>query len=205
MPDLKDVVKQRRSIRKYLPREVLYHVVLAVLEAAGWAPSAHNSQPWRFIVLADPQVKRELAERMAEAWAADLKKDNQIVDDSLRSERVERFANAPVLIMACLTMEGLREFPDEQRQKRERDLAVESLGASLENLLLAAYAAGLGACWFCAPVFCKETVRAVLKIPCEVEPSALIMLGYAAEKPPVPTKKALKDYCYLDTWGKSVC
>src|SRR5665648_283822 len=151
MPDLKDVVKQRRSIRKYLPREVLYHVVLAVLEAAGWAPSAHNSQPWRFIVLADPQVKRELAERMAEAWAADLKKDNQIVDDSLRSERVERFANAPVLIMACLTMEGLREFPDEQRQKRERDLAVESLGASLENLLLAAYAAGLGACWFCAP------------------------------------------------------
>jgi len=205
MPDLKDVVKQRRSIRKYLPREVLYHVVLAVLEAAGWAPSAHNSQPWRFIVLADPQVKRELAERMAEAWAADLKKDNQIVDDSLRSERVERFANAPVLIMACLTMEGLREFPDEQRQKRERDLAVESLGASLENLLLAAYAAGLGACWFCAPAFCKETVRAVLKIPCEVEPSALIIMGYAAEKPPVPTKKALKDYCYLDTWGKSVC
>ncbi len=192
MPDLKDVVKQRRSIRKFLPCEVPYQVVLAVLEAAGWAPSAHNSQPWRFIVLADARVKRELAERMAEAWVADLKKDNQIVDDSLRSERVERFANAPVLIMACLTMDGLRKFPDEQRQKCERDLAVESLGASLENLLLAAHAAGLGACWFCAPAFCKETVRAVLKIPCEVEPSALIMLGYAAEKPLCSNEKSAK-------------
>ncbi len=205
MPDLTDIIEQRRSIRKYQPRQVPFSVVLEVLEAAGWAASAHNSQPWRFIVLADSKVKRELAERMAEAWVADLKKDNQIVDDSLRVERVERFASAPVLIMVCLTMEGLRKFPDKQRQKCERDLAVESLGAALENLLLATHAAGLGACWFCAPAFCKETVRAVLKIPIDVEPSALITIGYAAEKPPVPLKKALKDYCYLDAWGKSVC
>ncbi len=175
---------------------------MEVLEAAGWAPSAHNSQPWRFIVLQDSRVKGVLAEKMAEAWAADIAKDGSSVDETKRVEQRERFANAPVLVLACLTMEDLM-FPDEERQRTERDLAVESLGAGLENLLLAAYGAGLGACWYCAPAFCKETVREVLKIPADVEPAALIVMGYPAESPPAPTKKALKDYCFVDVWDKS--
>jgi coenzyme F420-0:L-glutamate ligase/coenzyme F420-1:gamma-L-glutamate ligase len=203
MSDLHDVIRQRRSIRKYQSKPVPKEAVLAVLEVAGWAPSAHNSQPWRFIVLEDPSVKRELAEQMAEAWTADLAKDGQTVEAAIRSERIARFADAPVLILACLTLDGLRKFPDEPRQRIERDLAVESLGAGIQNLLLAAHAAGLGACWFCAPAFCKETVRAVLKIPPAVEPAALIILGYPAEKPPAPPKKTLMDYCCLDVWGKS--
>jgi coenzyme F420-0:L-glutamate ligase/coenzyme F420-1:gamma-L-glutamate ligase len=204
MPNLHDVIKQRRSIRKFLPKEVPREVVLEVLEATGWAPSAHNSQCWRFIVIQDARIKRDLAEQMAEAWTVDLKKDGMTAEEEKRIERRDRFASAPVLIIACLTMEGLRKFPDEERQRYERDLAVESLGAGLENLLLTAHAKGLGACWYCAPAFCKDTVRQVLKIPYEVEPSALIVMGYPAEAPPVPPKKALKDYCYLDFWGKGL-
>ena len=68
---------------------------------------------------------------------------------------------------------------------------MQSLGAAMQNLLLAAHAKGLGACWFCAPGFCKETVRAVLKIPDEVEPQALIAMGYPAEKPPRHLEKFL--------------
>jgi F420 biosynthesis protein FbiB-like protein len=141
---------------------------------------------------------------MADAWAADMVKDGLVADEAKRVERRERFTNAPVLILACYSMEGLRKFTDSERQRYERDLAVESLGAGMENLLLTAHAAGLGACWFCAPAFCKETVRKALKIPNEVEPAALIILGYPAETPPIPPKKALMDYCYLDVWGKSL-
>ena len=72
---LNDVIKKRRSVRKYLPQIVPRDAVLEVLVAAGWAPSAHNSQPWRFIILENPSVKRELAEAMADAWAADVEKD----------------------------------------------------------------------------------------------------------------------------------
>lgn len=199
---IKDAVKQRRSIRKYQPAAVPEKLINEILEAAGWAPSAHNSQPWRFIVMQDSKVKQDLSAQMAQAWAADLAKGGETVNDKMFNERVERFSNAPVLILACLTMDGLRRFPDEQRQTVERDLAVESLGAGLENLLLAAHAAGLGACWFCAPAFCKDTVRKVLNIPESVEPSALIALGYPAESPATPSKKPLKEYCYLDVWGK---
>lgn len=202
MSNLHDAIRQRRSVRKYLPKEVPRGLVLEVLEAAGWAPSAHNSQPWRFIIIENPEVKERLSKDLADAWAADLVKDGLNIDPKLRSEREERFAKAPALILACLTMEGLRKFPDAPRQGFERDLAVESLGAGLQNLLLAAHAAGLGACWFCAPAFAKETVRKVLAIPGEVEPSALIILGYPAETPQVPPRKTLATYCFSDVWGK---
>jgi nitroreductase len=93
---------------------------------------------------------------------------------------------------------------DLERQNVERDLAMQSLGAALQNLLLEADAKGLGACWFCAPSFCKETVRRALKIPHEVEPEALILMGYPAEKPDVPLRKVLSDYCLMDEWGKKL-
>jgi coenzyme F420-0:L-glutamate ligase / coenzyme F420-1:gamma-L-glutamate ligase len=204
MKDLFDVVKQRRSIRKYLPKPVQKEVILQVLATAGYAPSAHNSQPWRFIILQDNIVKRRLAEAMAEAWAKDLQRDGIKVESDKRTERVDRFATAPVLILAGLTMIDLRTFPDSERQMCERDLAVQSLGAALQNLLLAAYAKGLGACWFCAPAFCKETVRKILKIPDEVEPQAFVAMGYPAENPQVPIKKLLEGYCFVDIWGRPI-
>ncbi len=204
MTDLFDVVKQRRSIRKYLPKPIQKEVILEVLTAAGCAPSAHNSQPWRFIILQDDPVKRRLADAMAEVWTKDLQRDGIKIESDKLVERVERFVTAPVLILACLTMVDLRKFPDSERQMCERDLAVQSFGAALQNLLLAAHAKGLGACWFCAPAFCKETVRKILKIPDAVEPQAFVAIGYAAEKPQVPIKKLLEGYCFVDMWGRSL-
>ena len=204
MTDLFDVVKQRRSIRKYLPKPIQKEVILEVLTAAGCAPSAHNSQPWRFIILQDEPVKRRLADAMAEVWTKDLQRDGIKIESDKLAERVEQFATAPVLILACLTMVDLRKFPDSERQMCERDLAVQSFGAALQNLLLAAHAKGLGACWFCAPAFCKETVRKILKIPDAVEPQAFVAIGYAAEKPQVPIKKLLEGYCFVDMWGRSL-
>jgi F420 biosynthesis protein FbiB-like protein len=178
-------------------------LVVAVLEAAGWAPSAHNSQPWRFVVVENSAVKLEFGEKMAAAWALDMARDGSNVDEAKRVERRERFANAPVLILAGLSMDGLMKFSDPERQQTERDLAVESLGASIQNLLLAAHSLGLGACWYCAPAFCKATVRDTLKIPEDIEPSALIVIGYPSESPTIPARKATKEFCFLDFWGRS--
>jgi F420 biosynthesis protein FbiB-like protein len=201
MVSVHDAITQRRSVRKLQSRPVPEEVLEQVLLAAGWAPSAHNAQPWRFIILVDPGLKRRLAEAMANTWAADVAKDGQTVEPETFKLRVERFATAPTLVLACLSMEGMMKFPDVERQRCERDLAVQSLAAAVQNLLLTAHSLGLGACWFCAPAFCTETVREVLEIPDEVEPEALITLGYPAEEPPVPPKKKLGDYCFKDKWG----
>jgi coenzyme F420-0:L-glutamate ligase / coenzyme F420-1:gamma-L-glutamate ligase len=204
MPRVIETIQKRRSIRKYLPHPVPNELILEVLAAAGWAPSAHNSQPWRFIVISDPKIKRTLAEAMGEAWAGDLVKDGLTINEANCKERVERFACAPVLILGCLSMEGLRKFPDVERQGFERDLAVQSFGAAIQNLLLAAYAQKLVSCWFCAPGFCKQTVREVLKIPLDIEPQSFVILGFAGECPSTPPKKKLTEYCYFDMWGKNL-
>jgi coenzyme F420-0:L-glutamate ligase/coenzyme F420-1:gamma-L-glutamate ligase len=201
MSPMPDELRSRRSIRKYQQRPIPKKLIIEVLEAAGWAPSAHNAQPWRFIVLTETFGKRKLSTVMAEAWAEDVAEDGLKIDEATMSAKVERFANAPALILACFTMDGMHEQPDQKRQTVERDLAIESLGAAIQNLLLTAHAKGLGACWFCAPAFCKERVRNILKIPQEVEPAALIVMGYANEKPLAPLRKPLDEFCFKDMWG----
>ncbi len=201
-----DTIKTRRSIRKYSPRRVEAEVLTEILEAARWAPSAHNAQPWRFIALIDASLKRDLAEAMANAWTVDMIRDGTPIEvrERMRDASVERFARAPVLVVACLTMRDMIRYTDESRQKCEHDLAVQSLGAAIQNMLLVAHSKDLGTCWFCAPIFCKDTVRKVLKIPEDVEPQALITLGYPAEKPSMPSRKPLESYSYLDCWGKKL-
>lgn len=206
MDNIMDLIKKRRSIRSYSSRKVPISVLRQVLEAARWAPSAHNAQPWRFIALIDRSLKRELAEAMANAWEADMIKNGapSEASENQRKASVERFTRAPVLIVACLTMRDMISYADESRQKSEHDLAVQSLGAAIQNMLLVAHSKNLGACWFCAPIFCKETVRQVLKIPEDAEPQALIALGYPAEKPRVPKRKPPQDYAFLGCWGKKL-
>ncbi|HYA77401.1 MAG TPA: nitroreductase family protein, partial [Verrucomicrobiae bacterium] len=95
MIEILDVIRKRRSVRKYQPRPVQDKLVKEVLTAAGWAPSAHNAQPWRFIILPDVLVKRELAEAMAESWASDFAKDGLNIEPEMLKFRVDRFASAP--------------------------------------------------------------------------------------------------------------
>ena len=136
MSHLLDDLRERRSVRKYQTRLVPEELVRKVLEVAGWAPSAHNAQPWRFVVLADPQVKRLLSEVMAKAWAVDVAKDGVSVEPEIFKLRVERFADAPALVLACFSMDGMATFHDQRRQGLERDLALQSLAAAIENLLI---------------------------------------------------------------------
>jgi nitroreductase len=88
-----------------------------------------------------------------------------------------------------------------KRQVFERDLAVQSLGAALQNILLFASENSLGACWFSAPVFCKNTVRRVLGISKENEPHAIILMGYPDGHSIVKKRKILSEFCFRDVWG----
>jgi len=192
--------KNRRSIRDYLQTEVPNKVLSEILEAARWAPSAHNAQPWRFIVVRDADVKRELAEAMASRWDKDLIKNGVPLENRKRllKTSIERFTNAPILVIACLTMEDMDKYVDKRRQKIEYTMAVQSVAAAIENILLAAHAEGLGSCWFCAPLFCKDVVRKVLRLPHHVEPQALVTLGYSAERLDPPPRKFLQKIVYQD-------
>jgi len=196
------ILRARRSVRALKPDPVPRELIVEVLDAARWAPSAHNAQPWRFVVITSDAVKQELATKMAEAWRQDLASDGvpeqQIKE--LTEASVRRFTSAPVLVLACLTMEGMHSYPDERRREAEHIMAVQSVAAAIQNMLLAAHALGLGACWFCAPLFCPDVVRSVLKLPGDLEPQALIALGFPAEEPRPPPRKPLSEVVRWERW-----
>ena len=180
-----DIVRGRRSVRQYQPAAVAHDLVMRVLDAARWAPSPHGRMPWRYVVLTQPEPKLRLADAMALEWQRNLEMDRQpseIVQIRLQKSK-QRIQSAPVLLVPCLYLADLDQYPDPRRQQAETTMAVQSIGASIQNLLLAAYQLGLDGGWMCAPLFCPEVVVAALRLDAELVPQALITLGYAAADP----------------------
>ncbi len=188
-----DVLTARRTVRFYKSDPVPAGVLRTLLEAATEAPSAHNAQPTRFVAITSPEVKRRLAERMARRWQRDLERSGTS-EAAIRVElrfSLKRFGEAPALILVGYTMEGMDVYPDRARRTAEQVMAVQSAAAAVQNLLLAAAASGLGACWCCAPLFCPGIVRRALGLPRAFTPQALLTVGYPAHTPPVPPRKPL--------------
>lgn len=180
---LLDLLKNRRSIRRYQPDPVPRELIEMVLEAAIWAPSAHNRQPWRFAVVEHEVTKERLARAMGDRLRLDLKADG-VPDEAIEKDAARsysRMTGAPVLIALCLSMTDMDRYPDERRSRNEYLMAAQSTAMAGQNLLLAAADAGLGTCWMCAPLFAPDVVRGVLELPDDWEPQALITLGYLAE------------------------
>jgi coenzyme F420-0:L-glutamate ligase / coenzyme F420-1:gamma-L-glutamate ligase len=176
----------RRSVRRYAAQPVPAGLVDKLLEAAHWAPSAHNRQPWHFVLLNEPARRRRLAEAMAANWQADLLADG--ADPALVSRRavlsIERITSAPLAILPCLDLASLDIYPDSQRQQREWQMGVQSVALACQNLLLAVQHHGLVACWMCAPIFCPELVLATLDLPPTLEPQALLTVGFPPDDAP---------------------
>lgn len=183
MTDFFEVVYGRRSIRRYRPDPVPQPIIKKLLDTALWAPSAHNRQPWRFAVITTTQVKQDLAAAMGRQLRADLAKDGlppaTVEKDAAHS--YQRITAAPVLILLCLSMTDMDTYPDDARQQNEWVMAVQSVALAGQNLLLAAHALGLGACWLCAPLFAQNVVQQTLDLPTDWQPQALITAGYPAE------------------------
>jgi coenzyme F420-0:L-glutamate ligase / coenzyme F420-1:gamma-L-glutamate ligase len=173
----------RRSIRRYRREPVERKTIEGLLRAATRAPSPHNRQPWRFAVVEDDLSKLKLAQAMGERLRADRMADGddmtEIDADVARSR--ERIEAAPVVIVLCIDMEGMDQYPDSRRIHAEYLMAVQSAAMAAQNLLLAAHTEGLGVCIMCAPLFCPDAVVETLKLPREWTPQMLLTLGIPSD------------------------
>jgi F420 biosynthesis protein FbiB-like protein len=174
-------------------------VLQSILSTATYAPSAHNRQPWRFVVVKDLSVKAQLADAMAEDFERDLRRDG-VAPEKIQAQITrskERINTAPLVILLCLDMSEMDSYPDPKRQRAERIMAMQSVAAAGLQLLLAAHAEGLGGVWVCSPLFAQETIQKTLNLSESWEPQAMFFIGYADE---LPKEKAMKDLQSLVKW-----
>lgn len=160
--DVFEAIKGRRSIRSFKPTPIPEETIQKLIEAAQWAPSAGNAQPWEFIIVRKQEIKEKL------------------VEAALGQEFIQQ---APVVIVVCA---------DENRsaqaygQRGKTLYCLQDTAAAIQNIHLAAYALGLGTCWIGA--FKEEEARQILQIPQGIRPIAIIPVGHPAEFPQ-PRKK----------------
>lgn len=149
--ELFEVLKQRRSVRKFADRPVEEEKIMQVLEAARLSPSAVNYQPRHFIVITDPDLKERLSQTYSRDW----------------------FKKAPVVIVA-LGDHSLSWKRADGKDHCDIDVAI-----AVDHMTLAATALGLGTCWVCA--FDAELAHKILELPDHLEVVALLPMGYPAE------------------------
>jgi nitroreductase len=172
--DIFDAIRNRRSIRSYEEAAVTEDQIRTLIEAASYAPSAGNIQPWEFVVVRDPQIKMRLS-------AA-----------ALHQEFIEE---ASVVIVVCANEERSRQG---YGSRGSNLYCIQDTAAATENLLLAAHALGLGTCWIGA--FREDAARRALNMPSHVRPVAIIPVGIPSESPSPRRRRPLAQIIHRETF-----
>ena len=172
--NLTDAIKNRRSIRAFKKQDLPQATVEKLLEAARWAPSAGNVQPWEFVVASTQKIKQELSK------AAFEQKDLE---------------EASIVIVVCA---------DEKRAAESYGVRGKALyclqdtAAAIQNILLTACSLGLGSCWIGA--FKEDELKKAINAPREMRPVALISVGYPTEAPEARSRRPLSEIMHKETF-----
>jgi nitroreductase len=158
---LVEIIKKRRSVRKFEEKEIPKEILEELKEAIIWAPSAGNLQSRKFYFVFNEEIKRKLA-------VAALNQDF--------------IAKAHLVVVGCCDLEKISWYGE-----RGKNLyTICDVSASIENLMLLATEKGLGACWVGA--FDEKEVSKILNLPKNLRPIVIAPIGFPAEKPSPPER-----------------
>jgi coenzyme F420-0:L-glutamate ligase/coenzyme F420-1:gamma-L-glutamate ligase len=178
-----DVPLARRTIRAFTAEPVDGQAVRRAVATALTAPAPHHSQPWRFVILESAQARTALLDAMREAWIADLRHDGFTQEQIVRRiRRGEPLRNAPLIVVPCLVTDAAHEYPDERRAAAEQAMFTVSMGAAVQNLLIALAVEGIGSAWISSTLFCQDVAARAMDLPDGWRPMGAIAVGHAAEQ-----------------------
>jgi nitroreductase len=172
--ELSEAIKGRRSIRAFKKQNVPEKIIEKLIDAASWAPSAGNIQPWEFVIVRKPAVKKKLAQA------------------ALNEAFVEE---APVVIVVCAN--GKRSSMG-YGVRGSTLYCIQDTAAAAQNILLTAYSLGLGACWVGA--FNEDATKKAVNAPEEIRPVAIIPVGYANEVPSQRDRRPLSRIMHKESF-----
>ena len=203
---LQEAMLTQRAVRRLLPDPVDDAVVLRCIELALKAPTGSTGQNWEWIVVRDQAIKETLAKQYRRAWALYSRANERLIQGDAAMGRimqavewqVEHFTELPVLVVACLRGSRVPLVP-------MPPVAVSSyygsIYPSVQNLLLAARAMGLGASLITLPLWSTTVARRVMDLPISVHPCCVVPLGWPRGKYGPTTRKPVGDVTHLDRYG----
>lgn len=200
---LAEAMMTQRAIRRLKTDPVDDALVLRLIELALKAPTGSNGQNWEFVVVRDRAVKHRLARLNRQSWAIygrlgriAARKD-PAMQRTLKAVQwqADHFEDIPVIVVACL--KGGPRFPIPVAQSSYYG----SIYPSVQNLLLAARAAGLGAALITLPLWSTYLARRVLGLPYSVMPCAVIPLGWPKGRYGPTTRRPVGELVHLDRYG----
>lgn len=184
-------IQNRRSVRSFDGTDISESDILTVLQAANHAPSAHNQQSWRFIVVRGAK-KQNLASLVSKKAAEFPKTSAALLRMAARS-----ISSAPIIVVVVNTGEMIKHASDlfslDKQNSREffRTMEIQSSAAAIQNLLLAASSLGISSVWLGVLILIKDDVLSFFK-ETEGELMAVVPLGYSEKKRTMPSKKPLE-------------
>lgn len=199
--DVKEAILARRSIRKYKPDPVSEEIVTELLEAARWAPSGTNHQPWRFVVVRNPEVKVKIREAafnqkpLTEApvvlvCCADL---TPYARDTRK--RIEELVAAGALDPSSLeNYPGLSQSKEPDALKKLAPHAMLNVAIAMEHIALRAVSLGLGTCWI--QLMKAREIAKILELPEHLIITGLMPVGYPDQNPAPRPRVSLADIIY---------
>jgi coenzyme F420-0:L-glutamate ligase / coenzyme F420-1:gamma-L-glutamate ligase len=185
------LMRERRSVRRFKAEALPEGTLERLMEAVRWAPSASNRQPFRLIAVEKPDVRARMAELVRAAVHAKLAllAEEDRLSAEAYAEDFVRFESAPLVLVAYFRASNA--LAERFGMPPERDLgAISSVSAAIMNLLLAAHALGLGACWMTGPLLAAAELESYLGIPSGWRLSAVIPVGVPDESPVAPARRS---------------
>ncbi len=202
---LREAMVTQRAVRRVMPDDVDDDIVLACIELALKAPTGSNGQNWQFVVVRDRAVKAAFASQYRKAWKiyGGLGERAVAGDESMTKVlravgwQVEHFEEIPVVVVPCLV--GPERFaPVSIAQSSHYG----SIYPSVQNLLLAARAMGLGASLITLPLWNQFRARRILGLPLKVQPVCMVPLGWPRGRYGPTTRRPVEEVTHLDRYGR---